>query len=125
MQLNEAISVHPVTAGIFAASSGRLGATVAAVLGLAATVIGGIALARAGGRSRPDAGIDATGPLGGATVAVVVGLIATVLGGGFAATADGGPGTGNGMLGAIVAVVLGLTATILGGLARARRPDVA
>ncbi|MEU9125294.1 DUF6223 family protein [Streptomyces sp. NPDC048506] len=36
------------------------------------------------------------------------------------AVADGGPGTGNGVIGGAAALVLGLIATALGWLARAR-----
>ncbi|WP_347877092.1 DUF6223 family protein [Streptomyces albus] len=42
------------------------------------------------------------------------------LGGLFAATADGGLGTGNGLGGAFVALVLGLVSTVLGGTALSR-----
>ena len=46
MQINEATVVHPITANVLAMSSGRLGAVVAAVVGLTGIVIGGRALAR-------------------------------------------------------------------------------
>lgn len=99
------------TAAITGMTSGRLGPTLTALVGLIGVISGGLALTRSGGR--PAA----------AVVASVAGSISVVLGGLFAATADGGPGTGNGILGAAIAVVLGLIATILGGcaLARARR----
>jgi hypothetical protein len=53
----------------------------------------------------------------------VAGLIAVVNGGLVLATADGGPGTGNGVVGAIVALVLGVIGMVLGrqALARSRR----
>ena len=49
-----------------------------------------------------------------------VGLIAVVNGWLVLAIADGGPGTGNGVVGGAAAFVLGLIALALGGLARAR-----
>jgi hypothetical protein len=56
-------------------------------------------------------------------VALVAGLIAVVNGGLVLATADGGPGTGNGVVGAIVALVLGVIGMVLGrqALTRSRR----
>ena len=49
----------------------------------------------------------------GAIVALVAGLIAVVNGGLVLAVANGGPGTGNGVVGGAVALVLGLIATVL------------
>ena len=43
-----------------------------------------------------------------------------LIGGFVVATADGGPGTGNGIVGGYAAVTIGLIATILAGLAWAR-----
>ncbi len=43
-----------------------------------------------------------------------------VVGGLVVATADGGPGTGNGIVGGFAALAIGLIAAILGGLALAR-----
>ena len=123
MRTNEATSVLPIVASIFDVSSGRLGAIVAAVIGLIGIVISGLALARSTGRTHSDT-VTTDGP-GRALVAVVLGLIAMVLGGLIVATSDGGLGTGNGLGGAIVAIVLGVIAMVLGGLARARRREVA
>jgi hypothetical protein len=53
-------------------------------------------------------------------VALVAGLIAAVNGGLNLAVANGGPGTGNGVVGGAAAFVLGLIALALGGLALAR-----
>ncbi|GAA2383220.1 hypothetical protein GCM10010170_092040 [Dactylosporangium salmoneum] len=54
---------------------------------------------------------------------LAAGIAAAVVGALVLATADGGPGTGNGVVGAGMAVVLGLAAVVLGWLAltRARR----
>jgi hypothetical protein len=64
-----------VAAGGIGTGSGRLGAIVAAVVGLISVVIGGLALARSAG------GIGTGNGRGGAIVALVVGLIGMVLGG--------------------------------------------
>ena len=94
----------------------RLWATTVAVLALVGVVIAGLALAppRQSFRNR----LRATRL--GAIVAPVAGLIAVVNGGLNLAIANGGPGTGNGVVGGAVAFVLGLIALALGGLALAR-----
>ncbi|GAA3521313.1 lysophospholipid acyltransferase (LPLAT)-like uncharacterized protein [Streptosporangium album] len=108
------VSVQPDPVSVYAMSSGRLGAIVAALLGLTGVVIGGLALARFAGRI-------GTGPgRRGAIVALVAGLIGMALGGLVVATADGGLGTGNGLGGGLVALLLGLTGMALGGLTLAR-----
>ena len=50
----------------------------------------------------------------------MAGLIAAVDGGLNLAIANGGPGTGNGVVGGAAAFVLGLIGLVLGGLALAR-----
>jgi hypothetical protein len=52
---------------------------------------------------------------------LAAGLIAAVNGGLNLAVANGGPGTGNGVVGGAAAFVLGLIALALGGVARSRR----
>ncbi|GAA1370802.1 DUF6223 family protein [Catellatospora chokoriensis] len=107
-------SAQPAAANVYTMSAGRLGASAAALLGLAGLIIGGLALARPTGRFGTR-----TGRLG-AAMALAGGLLSIALGGLVAATADGGVGTGNGLGGAYVALVVGLIAVILGGLAMAR-----
>lgn len=104
------VSVQPAAAS-YGMSSGRLGPTLTALVGLTGVVIGGLAL-----RSAGRIGSGGRRPI----VALVTGLISMILGGLFAATADGGPGTGNGIVGAFAAVVLGLISMLLGGLTLAR-----
>jgi hypothetical protein len=102
--------------GAYTLTAARLWVTAAALVGLVGAIIGGLALARSvrrignGGRKR-------------AVVALVAGLIAMVGGVVNLAVADGGPGTGNGVVGGAVARVLGLLGLVLGGLvvARSRR----
>ncbi|MGC4846268.1 DUF6223 family protein [Micromonospora sp. DT15] len=111
------VSAQPTAAAALSMSSGRFGASVAVLLGLAGTIIGGLAVARPAGRLGTGSGSL------GAVLALATGLIGMALGGLVAATADSGIGTGNGLGGAYVALAVGLAAVVLGGLAlvRARR----
>jgi uncharacterized protein DUF6223 len=84
-------------------TAARFWATSAALLGLAGVVIGKRALTRAARRF-------GDGGRRGAIMALVSGLIAMVGGALDLAVADGGPGTGNGVVGGALALVLGLTA---------------
>jgi hypothetical protein len=108
------VSAQTAAAGVYSMSSGRLGAIVAAVLGLTGVIIGWLALAR------PTSRIGIGNGRGGAFMALAAGLIGIALGGLVVATSDGGIGTGNGRGGAYVAVVVGLIGIVLGGLALAR-----
>jgi hypothetical protein len=97
-----------------ATTPGRVGAAVAAVVGLISVVIGGLALTRSARR-------DGTGNgRARAILALVVGLIGMVLGAQHLARYTGGFGTGDGRAGAIVALLVGLIGMVLGGLALAR-----
>jgi hypothetical protein len=91
----------------------RAWATAAGLLALAGVVIGGLALARYHRRVR-------NGGRKGAIVALTAGLFAVVNGVLIVATADGGPGSGNGIVGGYAALVVGLIAAALGGLVMAR-----
>ena len=107
---------QPPTVGSFTLTTARFWATAAALLGLAGAIISGLALTRSARRI-------GNGGRRGAIVAIAAGPIAAIGGGLTLAMADGGPGTGNGVVGGAVAVVLGLIAIVLGGLAlpRSRR----
>ncbi|GAB2929781.1 hypothetical protein GCM10027280_16650 [Micromonospora polyrhachis] len=107
------VTAQPIAASVTTMSAGRLGASVAAVLGLAGVVVGGLALARPAGRTRGFGRLRAP-------VALVAGLIGMALGGLVVTTSDSGIGTGNGRGGAYVALLVGLVAVILGGLALVR-----
>ncbi|MFD0353351.1 DUF6223 family protein [Streptomyces sp. NPDC127110] len=106
-------SVQSAAATVYGPTFDRIWASVAALLAIAAVVIGRLALTRSTRRI-------GNGGRRGAVVALGAGLIALVNGGLVLATADGGPGTGNGVVAGAAALVLGLIATLLGGLARAR-----
>jgi Family of unknown function (DUF6223) len=107
-------SVQPGAASVYTMSPGRIGAVVAAVVGLIGAVNGGLALARSAGH------IGTRNGRRGAIVALVLGPIGLVIGGLVVATADGGLGTGNGLGGGIVAMMVGLIGMALGGLALTR-----
>jgi hypothetical protein len=96
----------------YALTTGRLLGAVAALVALAGVVVAVPALTRSGGR------IGKRGSVAG----LVAGLIGMVVGGLVVANADGGPGTGGGIVGGFAALVIGLVAVVLGwtGLARAR-----
>ncbi|WP_344075932.1 DUF6223 family protein, partial [Nocardiopsis metallicus] len=81
---------------------GRAGTLVAALVGLAGAAVGGLSLAMP---SRA-----------GAFAALAAGLVSAALGGLFAYIAEGGPGSGSGVVGAYVAIVVGLVAAVLGCL---------
>jgi uncharacterized protein DUF6223 len=99
------MDVHDVAAvSAYTLTPGRLWSVVGAVVGLAGVVAGALALTR--GR--------------GAVVALVTGLAGAVTGGLVVAAAEGGPGTGYGIVGGYAALVIGLVAMVLGGLAVAR-----
>ncbi|MFB9904319.1 DUF6223 family protein [Allokutzneria oryzae] len=101
------VSIQSATVSAYSLTAGRLWSLVAALLGLAGVVIGGLALARSASRR-------------GAIVALVAGLAGAATGGLVVAAANGGPGTGYGIVGGFVALVVGLVAMILGALALAR-----
>lgn len=116
IMLGAAGYVPPFAAGKEGIVSGltfdRAWISVVAFLALAGAVIGGLALIRSAGRS-------GTGSRG-AVVALVVGPVGVAGGVSNLALADGGPGTGNGVVGGGVALLMGLIAIVLGWLTRAR-----
>lgn len=103
-----------IAAGGYTLGSGRTVPTVAAVVGLIAVALGGLALRRPTGR------IGTGNRRAGALAALALGPISMIVGGLHVANSAGGFGTGNGLAGAIVALALGLVGTVLGGLALAR-----
>lgn len=106
--------VQPDPASAYALTAGRLWSSVAALLGVAGVVIGGLALARSAGRFGTGTGRR------GAIVALAAGLVGAVIGGLVVAAAEGGPGTGYGIVGGYVALAVGGIAMVLGGLALRR-----
>jgi hypothetical protein len=107
---------EPAAITVYGPTSRRLWATTAGALALVGVVVGGLALARSIRR------IGNAGRLG-ATVALVAGPVAAINGGLVLAVANGGPGSGNGVVGGAGALVLGVIGMALGALAlrRSRR----
>ncbi|WP_410655744.1 DUF6223 family protein [Amycolatopsis sp. lyj-112] len=106
-----AFSAQPAI-GTSTLTSGRVWSLVAAALGLAGLAVGVWALTRSAGRTGARRKR--------ATVALAAGLAAIVIGGVVVAAADGGPGTGYGIVGGYIDIVVGAVAAILGGLTLAR-----
>lgn len=107
------VSVQAADVDAHTLTAARFWASLAALLALAAVIIGKRALTRSARRI-------GDGGRRGAIVALVSGGIAALGGALNLAVADGGPGTGNGVVGGALALVLGLIATVLGRLALAR-----
>jgi len=100
--------VQPATSA-YALTAGRFWSLVAALVGLAGVVIGGFA--QSGSARRRGLGRR------GAVIALVAGATGAVIGGLVVGAAEGGPGTGYGLVGGFVAVAVGLVAVVLGGVA--------
>ena len=88
----------------------RLWAAIAAGLALVSDVTSWLALTRRATRL--------------AVAAMIAGLIAAINGGLVLAVANGGPGTGKGVVGGAAALVLGIAAVALGGFAASRARTV-
>jgi hypothetical protein len=93
-------------------TTGRLVGTVAALLALAGVVIGVLTLVRPTSRTGNSKRR--------AVFALGAGLAGMAIGGVVVAAAEGGPGTGYGIVGGFAALAIGLVATILGWLALTR-----
>jgi hypothetical protein len=89
-----------------------IAADLVALLGVAAGIL---AMARRRGRFGGGSGAD--GRIG-SMVAMGAGLVGIVIAAWALAIADGGPGTGNGVVGSAFAIVLGVVAVVLGWRAR-------
>ncbi|MFI6294851.1 DUF6223 family protein [Nonomuraea sp. NPDC050790] len=96
------------TAPDYALTTGRLWSLVAAALGLVSVLAGVLTLARAR-RGRQ-------GPI----TALASGLAGAVIGGLVVAAAEGGPGTGYGIVGGYIALAIGLSGAVIGALALLR-----
>jgi Family of unknown function (DUF6223) len=104
------ILAQPRVVDGFTLTAGRAWSVAAALLGLAGVVIGGLALARSVRR------VGRTGAVAG----VLTGSACMVIGGLVVAGAEGGPGTGYGIVGGYVDLVVGLAAIVIGVLALTR-----
>jgi hypothetical protein len=100
----------PAAITVYGPTSRRLWATTAGALSLVGVVVGGLALSRSARR------VGNSGRLG-AMVALVTCPVAAINGLLVLAVANGGPGSGNGVVGGAGALVLGVIGTALGALA--------
>ena len=103
---------EPAASTVHGATSRRLWATTSAVVAIVGIFAGGRALRRPRDRFSNDSKKLS------AIVALVAGSVAAINGALVMALANGGPGTGNGVVGGAAALVLGLIACALGGVAR-------
>jgi hypothetical protein len=103
----------PATTAVQGLTERRQLALVVLAVALASAIIGVRAVRKPVNRKR------------GAILAIVAGLFALINGGINLATANGGPGTGNGVLGSAQAMVLGLIGITLGGIAFVRAERIA
>jgi hypothetical protein len=104
----------PAAITVYGLTTRRLWATSAALMALLGVAVGGMALTRRVSRFGTASVRHA------AILGLVLGLIAAVNGLLNVAIADGGPGTGNGVVGGAAAFVLGLIGVAIGGLALTR-----
>ena len=105
---------RPATTTIYGPTTRRIWATTAAMLALISVIIGTRTF------RQPTVGITPRKTKIWIFVAILSGLIALVNAVLNLAMANGGPGSGNGVVGAAAALVLGLTGMVLGLLAFAR-----
>src|SRR5262245_48251753 len=100
---------EPAAATVYGPTARRLWATTAGALAIAGLVVGGLALS-ASLRRGNDGRLKAI-------VALMAGMVAAINGGLVLAVADGGPGSGNGVVGGAGALVLGVIGMALGAFA--------
>ena len=105
---------EPAASTVYGLTTRRLWATAADLTALLGVAVGGLALTRRISRFGTASVRHA------AILGLVLGLIAAVNGLLNVAIANGGPGTGNGVVGGAAAFVLGLIGMAIGGLALTR-----
>ena len=101
---------QPAATTVQGLTTRRLWATTSGLLALISVVIGGLALAYSTNRFGTTVRL-------GAIVALAAGLVAAINGALVLAAANGGLGSGNGVVGGAAALVLGLIGMLMGGLA--------
>ena len=111
------IAISQADAPAYTLTAGRLWSLVAVALGLIGVAIGVLARTRVLGGTKTQRR--------NAILAMLSGLSCSVIGGIVVAVADGGPGSGSGIVGGYLALLIGLLAMALGGRAmnQARRTD--
>ena len=107
-------TTEPLLGAITIAGSGRLGPTLTALTGMIGVILSAVAYRRGRAGSNERTSYDRREAAAG----LILGTISLVLGALFLLTADGGPGTGNGVVASVLALVLGPIAIALAGLSR-------
>lgn len=107
------IAIQQTDAPSYALTAGRLWSVIAAVLGLIGVAIGLLARTRRLGATKTRQRSTALG-LG-------TGMAGAIIGGVVVAVADGGPGSGSGIVGGYMALLIGLLAIVPCGLALNRQ----
>lgn len=100
----------PAATTVYGVTYQRVWASIAAGVALVSVVTGGVALTRRAPRL--------------AIAATIAGLIGAINGGLVLAVANGGPGSGNGVIGGAAALVLGIAAMAVSGFAVSRARTV-
>jgi hypothetical protein len=100
----------PAATTVYGVTHQRVWASIAGGVALVSVVTGGVALTRRAPRL--------------AIAAMIAGLIGAINGALVLAVANGGPGSGNGVIGGAAAFVLGIAAVALGGFAVSRTRTV-
>ncbi|SDQ71857.1 DUF6223 family protein [Thermostaphylospora chromogena] len=108
------VLAQPDPVGAYTLTAGRFWSLAGALLGLVGLVVGRLALSRPAGR------VGAVARRRRADAAVAAGTACLIIGGLVVAAAEGGPGTGYGIVGGFIDLAIGLIAVVLGGVARAR-----
>jgi len=106
------IAIQQADAPAYTLTAGRLWSLVAAALGVIGVVTGGLARTRVLGGTKNQRR--------NAFLALSTGLAGLVIGGFVVVFADGGPGSGSGIVGGYLALVVGLLAIALGWLSLKR-----
>jgi len=103
----------PTTTTVYGSTPRRVWATAAMILALAGVTMGGLSLRRS--LSNTDKVKQRN-----SIIALILGVSAIMSGGLNLAMANGGPGSGNGVVGGAIAIVLGILAIALGGILQIR-----
>jgi len=106
------IAIQQTDTPAYALTAGRLWSLVAAAFGLIGVAAGGLARTRVLGGTKNQRR--------NGFLAVCCGLAGSVIGGVIVVFADGGPGSGSGIVGGYLALMIGLLAAALGWLALKR-----
>lgn len=103
----------PAATTVYGSTPRRLWATAAMIFALAGVAMGGLSLRRSLGNTDKARQRNSI-------IALILGVSAIMSGGLNLAMANGGPGSGNGVVGGAIAIVLGMLAIAMGGILQIR-----